>query len=62
MEPIIARNKMKLFIREYISMLKEDSELENLVKDLLNSMEINVVSSPQKGVRQSGVDIYASGG
>jgi len=51
---------MKLVIREYLSMLKEEAELDDLIGDLLFSMGIIPKSKPEKG-RQFGVDIMAIG-
>ncbi|WP_392536608.1 hypothetical protein [Legionella sp. 227] len=42
-------------------MLKEDGELESIIIELVASMGMIVRSSPQKGVRQDGVDIHAVG-
>lgn len=52
---------MKLIIREYLSLLKESGELDNLMINLLPNMGIDVISKPEKGVRQYGVDIAAIG-
>lgn len=52
---------MKLVIREYLNMMKESDELDALISDLLLEMNINVLSKPQKGVRQYGVDISGVG-
>ena len=49
---------MKLILQEYLSMLKESDELEKIILNLLNAMSIEIVSSPQSGVRQHGVDIH----
>ncbi len=50
---------MKLVIKEYLSLLKESKELDVLVPDLLLSMGIEVISYPQSGLRQYGVDVLA---
>ncbi|CAB5498354.1 hypothetical protein [Bathymodiolus thermophilus thioautotrophic gill symbiont] len=50
---------MKLIIKEYLSLLKESKELDVLVPDLLLSMGIEVISYPQSGLRQYGVDVLA---
>ncbi|RZK63213.1 MAG: hypothetical protein EOO85_31530, partial [Pedobacter sp.] len=42
-------------------MLKEDGELDLLTLDLLTAMGLTILTTPQKGVRQDGVDIYAVG-
>ncbi|STX50918.1 Uncharacterised protein [Legionella busanensis] len=52
---------MRRFIEEYLSMLREDGELESLLNSLVTSMGMKVRAKPQKGVRQSGVDIHAIG-
>lgn len=52
---------MKLIIKEYLTLLKESTELDKLLPDLLLSMSIPPISHPQKGVRQAGVDVAAVG-
>jgi len=52
---------MRLVIREYLSMLKEEGELDALLPDVLLAMDITPTSKPQKGVRQFGVDLEAKG-
>jgi hypothetical protein len=51
---------MNFLISEYISLLKEDGELDTLLLDILNSKGIVPISKPKKG-RQYGVDIAAIG-
>lgn len=51
---------MRFLINEYISLLKEDRELDTLITDLLIGMNVIPISKPQKG-RQFGVDIAAVG-
>lgn len=51
---------MKFVLKEYITLLKEDKELDALMIDLLFSINIIPISKPQKG-RQYGVDISAVG-
>lgn len=51
---------MKIVFRDFINLLKEDNELDALLVELLFSMNIEVISRPQKG-RQFGVDILAKG-
>ncbi len=51
---------MNFLISEYISLLKEDGELDSLLLDVLNAQGIVPVSKPKKG-RQYGVDIAAIG-
>jgi len=52
---------LQLIVREYLSMLKESGELDQLLADLLLCMEIEPISKAQVGVRQYGVDIAAVG-
>ncbi|WP_036644980.1 hypothetical protein [Paenibacillus sp. oral taxon 786] len=52
---------MRLIVREYLSMLRESNELDNLLPDLLLSMDIQPIFKPQRGVRQYGVDQSAIG-
>ena len=51
---------MNFLTNEYISLLKEDGELDALLVDVLISKGITPISKPQKG-RQYGVDIAAIG-
>jgi hypothetical protein len=51
---------MNFLISEYISLLKEDGELDTLLIDILISKGITPISKPQKG-RQYGVDVAAIG-
>lgn len=51
---------MNFLTSEYIALLKEDSELDALLIDILISKGITPISKPQKG-RQYGVDIAAIG-
>jgi len=51
---------MKYILKEYISLLKEDQELDTLITDLLFSLNIIPISKPQRG-RQYGVDIAGIG-
>lgn len=52
---------MRLIIREYLGMLRESGEFDELVPDLLLSMGIVPLTKPQLGVRQAGVDLAAVG-
>lgn len=52
---------MRLVIREYLRMLKESGELDELLPELLLKMGYILTSKAQKGVRQGGVDIAAVG-
>ncbi|MFZ2205501.1 MAG: hypothetical protein WAV23_02840 [Minisyncoccia bacterium] len=51
---------MKAIIKDYITILKEDGELDTLLVNLLFHMNMEPKSRPQKG-RQHGVDIMAVG-
>ncbi|MCY4225477.1 MAG: hypothetical protein OXF06_11655, partial [Bacteroidetes bacterium] len=48
-------------IRDYLNGLSESGELDQLVTNLLLNMQIVPLTTPQKGVRQYGVDIAAVG-
>lgn len=52
---------MLLIIKEYLSLLKESKELDALLPDLLLVMGHTILSKPQIGVRQNGVDIATIG-
>ncbi len=52
---------MNFILREYLSLLKESGELEELIFDLLLTMGVIPKSKPKRGVRQYGVDIAATG-
>lgn len=52
---------MKLIVRDYLRTLKEDRELDAILVDLLSELGMNVISRPQKGVAQHGVDLVAVG-
>jgi hypothetical protein len=52
---------MRLVIREYLGMLRESREFDQLIPDLLLSQNIVPLSKPQIGVRQAGVDLAAVG-
>lgn len=52
---------MKLIIKEYLSILKESKELDSLIPELLLSMNHEVISKAQVGVRQYGVDVASVG-
>tara|TARA_A100000171_G_C2139093_1_gene153107 strand:- start:1870 stop:3573 length:1704 start_codon:yes stop_codon:yes gene_type:complete len=51
---------MRFVIREYLSYLKEDKELDYVLSELLLDMKIPPLVRPEKG-RQDGVDIAALG-
>jgi hypothetical protein len=48
---------MKLILRDYISTLKEENELEGLLNNILFLDNYKEIISPQKGIRQHGVDL-----
>ncbi|OKY25038.1 hypothetical protein [Thalassotalea sp. PP2-459] len=52
---------MKLILKQYLASLKERSELDAVLPDLLSSMGMNVFISPTRGVKEYGVDIAAVG-
>jgi len=52
---------MKLLLREYLSTLNESQELDALIPQLLLSMNIIPIYTPQIGVRQNGVDVHGVG-
>jgi len=52
---------MKLILKQYLELLKESRELDLLIPDLLLNLNIEPISSAQKGVREYGVDIAAVG-
>lgn len=52
---------MKLLLIDYISLLKEDAELDNLIASIATSMDLQIVGLPQTGIAQLGVDIHAVG-
>lgn len=52
---------MKLIIKEYLSLLKESKELDSLIPELLLAMGHEVISKPQIGPRQYGVDVASVG-
>lgn len=52
---------MKLILKQYLSQLKERHELDVLLPELLSEMGFNVISKPQVGTRQYGVDVATVG-
>ena len=52
---------MRLILLEYLKQLKESGELDVLLPDLLNAMSLRIISQPQIGSRQYGVDVSAVG-
>lgn len=53
---------MKLILRDYIATLKEEIELENILKNILFLDNYKDVIIPQKGIRQHGVDMSCTKG
>lgn len=53
---------MKLILRDYIATLKEEIELENVLQNILFLDNYKDITTPQKGIRQHGVDISCSKG
>lgn len=52
---------MKLLIRDYLASLREREELDAILPDLLSGLGFTVISRPQRGTQQRGVDIAAVG-
>jgi len=52
---------MKLIIRDYLGGLKEREELDAILPDLLSELGFRVISRPQRGTTQLGVDVAAVG-
>jgi hypothetical protein len=52
---------MKLLLRDYLASLKEREELDAILPDLLSELGFSVLSRPQRGTQQRGVDIAAIG-
>ena len=50
---------MKLILREYLAQLKERDELDAVLPDLLSEKGFHVLSRPQRGTTQHGVDFAA---
>ncbi len=50
---------MKLILREYLASLRERSELDAILPDLLSELGFNVYSRPGRGTVQHGVDVAA---
>lgn len=50
-----------MLVEEYLSTMKEDGELDKFLPELLTAMGHVILSSPQKGVRQSGGDLVSRG-
>ena len=48
-------------LEDYLKGLGERQDLENLIVDLIMGMKLRVISRPQRGPRQHGVDIAAVG-
>lgn len=52
---------IRLIIQEYLGLLKESKELDDLLPILLSSMNLVNISGAQRGARQYGVDLAAVG-
>ena len=52
---------MRLVLLDYLRSMRERAELEDMIPRLLRAMHWTILSSPQAGVRQGGVDIAAVG-
>jgi len=52
---------MKLILADYLAGLKERDELDVLLPDLLSQMGLNILTHPQRGTSQKGVDVAAVG-
>ena len=52
---------MKLIISDYLASLRERDELDVLLPDLLSQMGLTVLTRPQRGTDQKGVDVVAVG-
>ena len=50
---------MRLILKDYISTLKEEKELESLLDNILIMNDFTDIVRPQKGVAQNGVDFSA---
>jgi len=50
---------MKALIRDYLGSLRERGELDAILPDLLSELGFTVISRPQRGTTQRGVDIAA---
>lgn len=50
---------MKLILREYLAQLRERDELDAVLPDLLSELGFHVLSRPQRGTTQQGVDFAA---
>jgi hypothetical protein len=50
---------LRIIIKEYLSQLKESKEFDKILPDLLISMKFTIISTPQIGVRQHGVDLLS---
>jgi len=52
---------VRLVLLDYLRSMRERAELEDMIPRLLRAMHWTILSSPQAGVRQGGVDIAAVG-
>ena len=52
---------MKQILAQYLSSLKESGELDTILPDILRECGFSILSTPQKGAKQYGVDLSAVG-
>jgi hypothetical protein len=52
---------MKALIRDYLASLRERDELDAILPDLLSEIGFTILSRPQRGTAQKGVDVAAVG-
>lgn len=52
---------MKLILKQYLASLKERSELDAILPDLLSEIGLNVFVRPMRGTNEYGVDVAAVG-
>jgi hypothetical protein len=52
---------IRLILEEYLGMMKESGELDAFLPELLTAMDHAILSEPQRGVRQFGVDLVSRG-
>lgn len=52
---------MKQILTQYLSSLKESGELDAILPDILQECGFSIVSTPQKGAKQYGVDLSVVG-
>ncbi len=54
-------DSLRLLLEDYLSLMKEDGELDAFVPLLLSAMGHEIIFRPQKGIRQYGVDALSVG-